>query len=86
MTIDDHVLEAMNIVPFLHNHLNLYAETGFKTYAIMIEDELNHVRKHYGPDVYNQLNHVYQGISQIHQKDYQRNNGWKTNDSNTFSM
>jgi hypothetical protein len=69
MSIDDHVLQAMNTVPFLHNHLNLYAETGFKTYAIMIEDELNHIKKHYGPEVYNKLNHIYQGIKSIYKND-----------------
>lgn len=68
MTIDDHVLQAMLTVPQLHTNLNHYAETGIQTYAKMIEFDLKIIKQHYGNDVYNQLNHVYKGIREIHEK------------------
>jgi len=59
MTIDDHVLEA------LHHNLNHYAETGLKDYAKMIEFDLKIIKQNYGQDVYNKLNHIYQGIREV---------------------
>jgi cyclopropane fatty-acyl-phospholipid synthase-like methyltransferase len=65
MTIDDHVLEAMVTRPALHHNLNHYAETGLKDYAKMIEFDLKIIKQNYGQDVYNKLNHIYQGIREV---------------------
>jgi len=69
MTIDDHVLQAMATRPFLHNALNQYAETGMQTYARMIEFDLKIIKQNYGNDVYNQLNHIYQGVIELYRND-----------------
>jgi hypothetical protein len=62
MTLDHHVIEATMTTPLLHTHLNEYAETGLKTYARMIEFDLKILKQQYGQEVYDKLNHIYQGI------------------------
>jgi len=68
MSIDDHVLQAMMTTPLLHTHLNEYAETGMLTYARMIAFDLKIIKQNYGQEVYNKLNHVYEGIQSIYRK------------------
>lgn len=66
MTIDKKINQILQTYPSLHNNLNHYAETGFQSYAKMIEFDLNLIKQHYGNDYYNQFNHIYEGIQELY--------------------
>ena len=66
MTVDDTVTKILQDNPSLNLNMNHYAQTGHRAYARMIEIDLNHIKKHYDIQYYNQFNHVYQQIREVY--------------------
>jgi len=55
-------LEVMLREKHFENNLQLYMKTGYKTYEVMIEHDLDRFKWEYGKEVYNKFNKIYQTI------------------------
>ena len=55
-------LEVMLNEKNFENNLQLYMKTGYKTYEVMIEHDLDRFKWEYGQDVYYKFNKIYQTI------------------------
>lgn len=72
MTINELVLKAIEGHPNLHNNLNHYATSGDKSYAELIEFDLKIIKQQYGNVIYNQFNHIYNGIKEVNNNEEYR--------------
>ena len=66
MAVDDEVTKILQNTPSLVLNMDHYAETGHRAYASMVEIDLNHIKKHYDIQYYNQFNHIYQQIREVY--------------------
>ena len=52
-------LEVMLKEKHFENTLQLYMETGYKSYEVMIEEDLDRFKWEYGEEVYKKFNRLY---------------------------
>ncbi len=61
-TIDDKFLDVLNSHKQLENNLQLYIQTGYVAYEVMIEDALGDIKLNNSPEVYKKFETLYVGL------------------------
>jgi len=62
MTLEAKLKKVAQERPDFDKWLTMYINTGFKTYSLMVENELHEIRKFYGTEVQQKFQHIYRVV------------------------
>ena len=69
MTLEAKLEKVAHERPDFDKWLTMYINTGFKTYSLMVENELHEIRKFYGPEVHREFQHIYTAARELKEYD-----------------